>query len=139
VAETEITTQKHSTRKLAGMLIPSTTEKTGMCPDQHKRSLSCPPASRSRLSGPWSLEWLRDHNIGGAGVIFSARKRPKKGGGAEGVQHKREAGEPTKKKAGGFLRHSLYSLKRIARFPIHDRREVLHIMQKNARRRRPRG
>ncbi|KAK2427387.1 heterogeneous nuclear ribonucleoprotein A0 [Trifolium repens] len=139
VAETEMTTQNHSTRESVGVRIPPTTVKADMRPEQHKRMLSCPPASRSRLSGPWSLEWLQDHNIGGAGVIFSARKRPKKGGGKDVVHHKRESGEPNKKKVGGFLRHSLYSLKRIARLPIDDRREVLHILQKNARRRRPRG
>jgi hypothetical protein len=40
---------------------------------------------------------------------------------------------------GGFLRHSLFSLKRIARLPIQDRREVMQVLQKNARRRKPKG
>jgi hypothetical protein len=148
-AETVMTTQKqnvpvfHNTSKIlevpGSSLIPSTAPKSGQCSEQRKRTLSCPPASRSRLSGPWSLEWLRDHNLGGAGIIFSARKRPKQGGGADKVQHKRTPGGPTKKKMGGFLSHSIYSLKRIARLPVNDRREVLHILQKNARRRRPKG
>jgi hypothetical protein len=135
VAETVLSAQNqdtpvvHSLRKLP--------EGTG--PNQRKRTLSCPPASHSRLSGPWSLEWLRDHNLGGAGVIFSATKRTKQGGDADRVQHKREAGEPSKKKVGGFLRHSLFSLKRIARLPIEDRREVLRVLQKSARRRRRMG
>jgi hypothetical protein len=43
------------------------------------------------------------------------------------------------KQDGGFLRNSLCSLKRIARLPINDRREVMQILQKNARRRKHRG
>ncbi|MCI32223.1 hypothetical protein A2U01_0053436, partial [Trifolium medium] len=47
-------------------------------PCRRKRTKSCPPsASRPMLSGPWSLEWLHDLNQGDAGVIFSARKRPR--------------------------------------------------------------
>ncbi|MCI87236.1 DUF4283 domain protein, partial [Trifolium medium] len=49
-------------------------------PLRSKRTNSCPPeASRSVISGPWSLEWLHDHNHGDAGVIFSVSKRAKKG------------------------------------------------------------
>ncbi|GAU50621.1 hypothetical protein TSUD_410220 [Trifolium subterraneum] len=45
------------------------------------RANSCPPAaSRTAISGPWSLEWLQDHDHGEAGVIFSAQKRDKEGG-----------------------------------------------------------
>ncbi|GAU45490.1 hypothetical protein TSUD_191100 [Trifolium subterraneum] len=34
-----------------------------------KHTKSCPPsANRSGISGPWSLEWLHDHNHGDAGV-----------------------------------------------------------------------
>ncbi|MCI67152.1 hypothetical protein A2U01_0088410, partial [Trifolium medium] len=33
-----------------------------------KRTMSCPPgATRSIISGPWSLEWLHDRNHGDAG------------------------------------------------------------------------
>ncbi|MCI47135.1 DUF4283 domain protein, partial [Trifolium medium] len=32
---------------------------------RRKRTKSCPPrANRSVISGPWSLEWLQDHNHG---------------------------------------------------------------------------
>jgi hypothetical protein len=91
-----------------------------------KRTSSCPPASRSGLSGPWSLEWLND------------KRRPKPGSGA-GEEHSRETVKGVSKtKVGGLLRHSLFSLKRIARLPADDRRKVMQILQKNARRRRPR-
>ncbi|MCI58488.1 hypothetical protein A2U01_0079743, partial [Trifolium medium] len=34
---------------------------------RRKRHSSCPPSGgRSVLSGPWSLEWLNDHNHGEA-------------------------------------------------------------------------
>jgi hypothetical protein len=128
VAETMMTTQK-----------PDKPVEVHVTSNQRKRTVSCPPASRPALSGPWSLEWLRDHNLGDAGVIFSARKLLKRGDGVDKARHKREAGEPVKMKAGGFLKHSLFSLKRIARLPIDDRREVLQILRKNARKRRPRG
>ncbi|MCI24583.1 sulfate transporter, partial [Trifolium medium] len=36
-------------------------------PTRRKRTLSCPPGGgRSFVSGPWSLEWLHDHNHGDA-------------------------------------------------------------------------
>jgi hypothetical protein len=108
--------------------------KSASSPVKCKRTTSCPPASRSGLSGPWSLEWLSDHNLGDAGVIFSATKRPKPGSGA-GEEHFKKAvkGIP-KMKVGG-----LFNLKMIARLPANDRRQVMQILQKNARRRRPRG
>ncbi|MCI08523.1 DUF4283 domain protein, partial [Trifolium medium] len=80
-----------------------------------KRIMSCPPgANRSVIFGPWSLEWLHDHNHGDAGgkaVVHGHKKR----------------------KAGGMFRHS--SLKKVARLPCKDRREVLNILKKNVRRR----
>jgi hypothetical protein len=104
-----------------------------------KRMTSCPPGSRLPLSGPWSLEWLQDHNLTGAGVVFSAKKRPRQES-VEGrdLPKKSDRG-PLLKHAGGFVRNSLYSLKRIARLPINDRREVMKILQKSARRRKTKG
>ncbi|GAU38950.1 hypothetical protein TSUD_363890 [Trifolium subterraneum] len=76
-----------------------------------KRSRSCPPGvKRSVVSGPWSVEWLYKHNHGDAGVIFSI---------------------------GGSFRH--ISLKKVARLPYKDRREVLKILKKHDRRRRGRS
>ncbi|GAU46774.1 hypothetical protein TSUD_402850 [Trifolium subterraneum] len=78
-------------------------------PNQRKRADSCPPgAKHSVVSGPWSWEWLHDHNLGDAGVIFSSNKRTKKGS----------------------------SLKKVACMPIKDRDEVLKILRKNILRRR---
>jgi hypothetical protein len=91
----------------------------------NNRARSCPPgASRSVMSGPWSLEWLHDQGHG-------ARPRM-------GRQQASQKGSK-KRKVDGFLRHSIHSLKRIARLPIQDRREVLHILQKNERRDRRGG
>jgi hypothetical protein len=96
------------------------------------RAMSCPPtANRHALPGPWSWEWLHDHNDGAAGVIFSASKKAKHGGdqkgGYPGMNHK---------KAGGVLRHRVHSLKKIARLPTKDRGEVLKVLGKCARRRK---
>ncbi|KAK2392456.1 hypothetical protein QL285_065814 [Trifolium repens] len=88
---------------------------------QRQRTTSCPPAGRSGLSGPWSLEWVD----------------ALKNGGARDQLKKADMGQ-SKTKTGGFLRHSRFSLKRIARLPIDDRREVMQILQKNARKRRSR-
>jgi hypothetical protein len=102
--------------------------KASMPQARRQRTASCPPAGRSGLSGPWSLEWLDAH-----------KRRPSSGGGVVGDQPKKEVRGQHKTRAGGFLQNSLPSLKRIARLPINDRREVLQILQKNARKRRPRG
>ncbi|GAU12294.1 hypothetical protein TSUD_142030 [Trifolium subterraneum] len=79
-------------------------------PIERKRSESCPPgANRSMLSGSWSLEWLHDHNLGDARVIFSSKVGTKKGEqAAQGSEY-------------------------------HDRDEVLKILKKNALRRQDRS
>jgi hypothetical protein len=106
---------------------------------KRNRTTSCPPAGRSALSGPWSLEWLSEHNCGGAGGLPSSKKQNKEGSVAGGERHKQAVKGRPKTTTGGFIHHSLCSLKRIARLPINDRREVLQILRKNARRRRPSG
>jgi hypothetical protein len=113
--------------------------KAGASRPQHQRTKSCPPAGRSGLSGPWSLEWLDAHHRGDAGVISSGKRRLVSGGVGARDQLKKAGQGQSKTKGGGFLQHSLHSLKRIARLPINDRREVLHVLQKTARKSRPRG
>ncbi|KAK2452896.1 hypothetical protein QL285_000647 [Trifolium repens] len=113
--------------------------KAGATRTQHQRTKSCPPAGRSGLSGPWSLEWLDAHHRGDAGVISSGKRRLVPGGDGARDQLKKAGQGQSKTKGGGFLQHSLHSLKRIARLPINDRREVLQVLQKTARKRRPRG
>ncbi|PNX98197.1 putative sulfate transporter [Trifolium pratense] len=102
-----------------------------------KRTNSCPPkASRSIISGPWSLEWLHDHNHGDAGVIFSACKRGRTGVYHGERQHMCRQSDPRKSKDGGPLRHPLHSIKKVARMPCKDRKEILKVLKKNVRRRR---
>ncbi|MCI06305.1 DUF4283 domain protein, partial [Trifolium medium] len=104
-------------------------------PCRIKRTKSCPPGvNRSVISGPWSLEWLHDHNQGDAGVIFSASKRSRHGG-RGGVPQQKEITEyPQRRKAGGVFRHTLSSLKKVARLPSKDRIEVLKVLKKHERR-----
>ncbi|GAU36101.1 hypothetical protein TSUD_277120 [Trifolium subterraneum] len=106
---------------------------------QNNRANSCPPvATRSVTSGPWSLEWLHDHDHGEVGVTFSARKRGNKGGHQRLRQKKVGISEPKRRKAGGVLRHPLHSLKKVARLPRDDRVEVLKVLNKSMLRRRRR-
>ncbi|MCI07228.1 DUF4283 domain protein, partial [Trifolium medium] len=88
---------------------------------RRKRTKSCPPGvKRSMISGPWSLDWLHDHNHGDVGVIFSTKKRPRKEGQSGGRQKKEGQEHPKRRKAGGIMRHSLYNLKKVARLPSKD-------------------
>ncbi|KAK2421300.1 heterogeneous nuclear ribonucleoprotein A0 [Trifolium repens] len=102
------------------------------------RATSCPPSEdREALSGPWSWEWLRDHNHEGAGVIFSASKRARMRDPSRGGQ--KRAGHPdtnNMKAGGGVLRHPVHSLKKIARLPTKDRGEALKALGRCVRRRR---
>jgi hypothetical protein len=102
------------------------------------RATSCPPSEdRKALSGPWSWEWLRDHNHEEAGVIFSARKRVRKGDPCGGRQ--KQVGHPdvsSRKAGGGVLRHPVHSLKKIARLPTKDRGEALKALGRCVHRRR---
>ncbi|PNX64910.1 hypothetical protein L195_g062341, partial [Trifolium pratense] len=75
-------------------------------------------------------EWLKDHNHGEAGVIFSASKGAKKGV-PQGISKKKVSQPDTNsRKVGGVLRHPVRSLKKIARLPIKDRGEVLKALGK---------
>ncbi|PNX61652.1 hypothetical protein L195_g060765, partial [Trifolium pratense] len=98
---------------------------------------SCPPeVSRSVISGPWSLDWLHDHNFGEAGVIFTARKKVKKGDGLGMRQQVVRQNVLSKRKAGGSLRHPFHSIKKVARLPSKDRSAALKALKKKVRRRR---
>ncbi|KEH25709.1 RNA recognition motif [Medicago truncatula] len=95
------------------------------------RASSCPPrAARSVESGPWSLEWLSEHHHGDAGVISSARKKVKKV-----VRPIAQSGicANNRKKVNGVLRHSVISLKKVARLPSKDRSTILHILKSKSR------
>ncbi|PNX72734.1 putative sulfate transporter, partial [Trifolium pratense] len=83
-----------------------------------KRAKSCPPgATRSMLSGPWSWECLNDLNQRDAGVVFSASKRSrKKDRIGEGLK-KNGQEDPKRRKGGGVFRHTVSSLKKVARMP----------------------
>jgi hypothetical protein len=101
------------------------------------RAKSCPPTEeRQAWPGPWSWEWLRDHNHEEAGVIFSASKRAKKGDANEGRHRRVGHSIATSRKDEGVLRHPVHSLKKIARLPNKDRGEALKALGRCVRRRR---
>ncbi|GAU28941.1 hypothetical protein TSUD_59520 [Trifolium subterraneum] len=88
------------------------------------------------LSGPWSLDWMHDLNQGDVGVIFSARKKPVMGASAVAGRKKGGQDDRRRRKAGWVFRHTLSSLKKVARLPSKDRGEVLKILKKSERRRK---
>ena len=97
----------------------------------HIRTASCPlRAVQLVVSGPWSLEWLNDQHHSEAGVVSSSRKAGKKGVQPRVCLLSDEDSAPTRKKAGGFLRHPVHSLKKVARLPDKDRTTVMKILKK---------
>jgi hypothetical protein len=138
VAETVVSSHESEGRVREGLDVTTPT-RPAKGPES-QRARSCPPrARRPALSGPWSWEWMQDHTHEGAVVIFSSKKRFQKperpGVRRQKVEHK----GAKKRKCGGPLCHALFSLKRIARLPSSDRRQVLHILHKNARKEKDRG
>ncbi|PNX70991.1 hypothetical protein L195_g057947, partial [Trifolium pratense] len=84
----------------------------------------------------WSWEWLNDQNQREAGVIFSARKCPRKKE-RNGEGSKKSGQEDSKRrKGGGVFRHTVSSLKKVARMPSKDRAEALKAVKKVEQRRR---
>ncbi|MCI54989.1 hypothetical protein A2U01_0076239, partial [Trifolium medium] len=65
-------------------------------------------------------------------------KRVLKEGRPDVRQHREVLPGHKKRKAGGLLRHSIYNLKKVARLPSKDRREVLDVLKKNVCSRRGR-
>jgi hypothetical protein len=105
-----------------------------------QRATSCPPGDRSPArSGPWSWGWLQKHTHGEAGLIFSSRKEKSRKDCPEVRRLKEEHKGSKNRKVGGLLYHVLFRMKRIARLPSRDRREVLRILHKNGRRDQGRG
>jgi len=98
------------------------------------RTASCPPTgARSLMSGPWSLEWLSDQVHCEAGVISSSCKHIKKVGRPKEPLCKSNSFTQKRKKLNGVLRHSVHSLKKVARLSNNDREAVLQILKKNNR------
>jgi len=96
-----------------------------------KGTNSCPSRRPcSTTSGPWSLKWIGDKNIGNAGVIFSSRKNIKRKDSS--VKHH----NVTKKKADTVVRHPVVNFKRVARMPIKERKVVLKELKHQRRQRR---
>ncbi|MCI15347.1 DUF4283 domain protein, partial [Trifolium medium] len=115
---------------------PRKTVASDSVPIRRKRNLSCPPGGgRSIISGPWSLEWLNDHNHGDACIIFSSKKKLNKNSRPHGEHSNESSKVPKKKRAGGVLRHTMQSLKKVARLPCKDRKEVLKILKRQVRKR----
>ena len=105
-----------------------------LCKRRRTRTTSCPPwADRSVVSGPWSLEWLSDQHHSEAEVVSSSRKCLKQGARPKVSGDQADAFIQKLKKVDGILKHSVHSLKKVARLPIKDRKSVMQILKKNGR------
>jgi hypothetical protein len=106
---------------------------------RRKRTGSCPPrAGRSSVSGPWSMEWLRDQIHSTSGIVSSSRKNGKH----VSVSQKNKNGKlrdadtmSRRTKVGGLLRHNVHSLKKVARLSTNDCAAVLHVLKRRVRKR----
>jgi len=81
------------------------------------------------------MEWVHDHNHGDARLVFSKKHKV-----AQSVRYadgkSQESGKgSSRKKAGGLLRYSVHSLKKVARLLGKDQSEVLKILRKKVRER----
>jgi hypothetical protein len=84
---------------------------------------------RSLQSGPWSVDWLQNVQRSDNGLISSNKKRMKKVGKGCGVNSSGSKKMASKKKPGGVLRHSMLTLKKVARLPSKDREEVMKVLR----------
>ena len=92
---------------------------------------------RSTMSWPWRMELLNNHNHSDARVIFSSKNRLKKVVRSKDSQNQDAVQVQVHKctKAGGMLRHSVHSLKKVARLPSKDHLEVPMSLKKKVRKR----
>jgi len=93
-------------------------------------------ATHSVNSGPWSLEWLQDRVHGDAGVVSTSKQNSKHKQSTQASLSKVEADGTLKNrlKTSCKLKHSSHNLKKIARLPDSDRKQVLIILMKKVQR-----
>jgi len=104
------------------------------------RTLSCPPGrGRMASSGPWSIEWMNDHFDEEAGIVFSSKKKKARSFKSKSVGGQGVVSVNKKRKNGGIVQHSTFSLKKVARLPCKDRKEALKILRKKVRKRSERS
>ena len=97
------------------------------------RANSCPQTGNcTALSGPWCYEFLQDQDVQDVGVVFSPAVKSKQ------VAQQRNYKRSLKKKSDCLLKHSVHSLKRVARLPSKDRLTVLKLLSSNCMRRQKR-
>ncbi|GAU22998.1 hypothetical protein TSUD_98270 [Trifolium subterraneum] len=95
------------------------------------------PGRKHHLSGSWSFERLQDPCHFEADIIFSplTKKKLKRRNKTTGGHSQGSGTELKRKKAGGVLSHTMHNLRRAARLPGKDRREVLKILKREVRKR----
>lgn len=84
-----------------------------------------PLCSRPKNSGPWSIDWLANIPKFKAQTISKSQ-----------INHQPSISK--KKKIAGCFKQPVRNLKRIASLPLNDRREILQILKKQAKKRKAR-
>jgi len=84
---------------------------------------------RSLNSGPWSVDWLHNLQKGDVGLISSRTKRLRTVAKVLSRRCESHKNKVTKRKAGGVLRHPVFTLKKVARLPSKDRQEVMKVLR----------
>jgi len=88
------------------------------------KAVSCPISrGQSKISGPWSFEWIKDHHLGDVGLIFSHKSKDK-----TIVRQQAKKGVSTNKSQ--LHTPSLVSLRRVARMPLKDRQALLRMFKR---------
>jgi len=84
----------------------------------------------SNNMGPWSIDWIQNRKEGF--VFSSARDDTSKAMKGKALSHATSSKSRANKKQGSF-KHSVGFMKRIARMPVRDRKQVLHFLKKHKR------
>jgi len=103
---------------------------------QHTEILTSPGIGKQHLNvvgkGPWSLDWLTHTPISEGGIAFTA---PCLFENYENVkcheqQHPLSINKSNNRTKGGAAKRSVGFLKRVARMPENDRREIIKVLKK---------
>ena len=81
------------------------------------------------------LEWLRDQVHGDVGIVSSSRRKGKQPVISKKAKQFDGGTMSKRKKVGEVFRHSVHSLKKVARLPSNDRTTVLHDLKRRIRKR----
>jgi len=135
--ENGIKQQAHFNTVLEPVLCPVDIKVASDHQGSKTQSTLCP--SRPSNKGPWSLDFLTQAPIQEGDIVFTAKQvdvvaqPPKLKGNRESLLVEQHS---SKKRSVGKSKHSVVFLKRVARMPSADRKEILKILKKQNHKRK---